>query len=280
MFIYLNGQFIEKEKAMISPFDHGYLYGLGVFETFRTYGGHPFLLMEHLNRLNAGLEELFITRTFEYEEVLSIIDKLSELNGLKDSYIRFNVSAGSGEIGLQTESYDEPTVIMFQKPLQILSGMVEKEAVVLELRRNSPETTYRLKSHHFFNNVAAKREVGPNPSKEGIFLAENGYIAEGVTSNVFWVKNGVLYTPAIETGILNGITREFVMQLAKQAGMLVEEGFYKKEVLEEADEIFFTNSVQEIVPVNQLEIKRYPGKKGKYVQKLNKLYQIKVYALR
>ncbi|MBS4197477.1 aminodeoxychorismate lyase [Lederbergia citri] len=273
MFIYINGQFLEKEKATISPFDHGYIYGLGVFETFRTYDGHPFLLKEHLERLNAGLKEMLISRTFEYEEVLQIIEKLSELNGLKDSYIRFNVSAGIGEIGLQTDFYDDPTVITFQKPLPYISGVVEKEAVVLELRRNTPETTYRLKSHHFLNNVAAKRELGSDPSKEGIFLTDKGFIAEGVTSNVFWMKNGVLYTPALKTGILNGITRQFIMKLASQAGMLVEEGFYKIDILEDADEIFLTNSVQEIVPVNKLKDSIYPGKNGEYFKKLSQIYK-------
>jgi len=276
MFIYLNGQFIEKEKAMISPFDHGYIYGLGVFETFRTYDGHPFLLREHLERLNAGLKEMLITRKFDYEEVLKIIEKLSELNGLKDSYIRLNVSAGIGEIGLQTEPYEAPTVIMFQKPLPPVDVIVEKEAVILEIARNSPETAYRLKSHHFFNNVAAKREMGSDTGKEGIFLTEKGFIAEGVTSNVFWVKNGVLYTPALETGILNGITRQFVMKLAQHAGMLVEDGFYDIDALIKADEIFITNSVQEIVPVKKMEGKSYPGMNGEYFNKLSKMYKNKL----
>ncbi|MCR2822133.1 aminodeoxychorismate lyase [Lederbergia panacisoli] len=277
MFIYLNGQFLEKEKAMISPFDHGYMYGLGVFETFRTYDGYPFLLEEHLGRLNAGLKELLITRAFEYEEVLEIIEKLSKLNGLKSSYIRFNVSAGVGDIGLQTEAYDEPTVIMFQKQLPSISKVVEKEAVILQLTRNTPETTYRLKSHHFLNNVAAKREVGSDSTKEGIFLTDKGFVAEGVTSNVFWVKNGVLYTPALQTGILNGITRQFVMKLAEKARMEVEEGLYKRYVLEEADEIFFTNSIQEIVPVMKMEEKHFPGKSGEYFNKLSQLYKRKIY---
>ncbi|MBS4220347.1 aminodeoxychorismate lyase [Bacillus sp. FJAT-49711] len=276
MFIYLNGQFLEKGKAMISPFDHGYMYGLGVFETFRTYSGYPFLLEEHLERLNAGLHELLITRTFKYEEVLEIINKLSELNGLEDSYIRFNVSAGVGDIGLQTESYDNPTIIMFQKPLPSISGVVEKEAVILQLTRNTPETTYRLKSHHFLNNVAAKREVGADPIKEGIFLTAKGFVAEGVTSNVFWVKNNVLYTPALQTGILNGITRQFIMKLAEKTGMVVEEGLYMKYVLEEADEIFVTNSVQEIVPVRKMEEKHFPGKNGEYFNKLSQLYKSKI----
>lgn len=273
MYIYLNGNFIEKDKAAISPFDHGYLYGLGVFETFRTYSGHPFLLDDHLDRLNSGLEELYINRKFHRDEVVDIIKELSKFNNIHDSYIRFNISAGAGEIGLQTEVYDEPTVIMFQKPLPSMEQLKEKEAVILKLPRNTPETVRRLKSHHFFNNVAAKREVGPDPGKEGVFLTEAGFLAEGVTSNLFWIKDSVLYTPALETGILNGITRQFIMKIAEMLGVAVEEGLFRESALQDADEIFFTNSIQEIVPVNQLGKRSFPGRSGIYVQKMNQLYQ-------
>ncbi|MCM3110992.1 aminodeoxychorismate lyase [Lederbergia lenta] len=276
MYIYLNGKYIKKEEANISPFDHGYLYGLGVFETIRTYQGHPFLLDEHLGRLNAGLDELNISKRFEYAEVLEIVEELSRLNGLQDSYIRFNVSAGVGEIGLQAEEYDSPTVIMFQKPLPQMERLKEKEAVVLKLRRNTPETATRLKSHHFFNNVAAKRELGPDPNKEGILLSESGFLAEGVTSNLFWLKDKVLLTPALETGILNGITRQFVLKLAERLEMTVNEGLYQAADLEKADEIFFTNSIQEIIPVHQLGLRKFPGKNGDYVKTLYQLYQNQV----
>ncbi|VEF48918.1 4-amino-4-deoxychorismate lyase [Bacillus freudenreichii] len=280
MYMYLNGNFIEKEKARISPFDHGYLYGLGVFETFRTYSGVTFLLEEHLERLNAGLAEMGIERAFEKGEVRAIIDELSGLNQLQDSYIRMNVSAGAGEIGLQTAPYTEPTIIFFQKELPPLEPLREKEAVLLNIRRNTPETEVRLKSHHFFNNMAAKRELGSDPGKEGIFLSEDGFLAEGVTSNLFWVNGGRLLTPAIETGILNGITRQFILRLATELGIRTEEGLYKWVELSEADEIFFTNSIQEIVPVNAFEGKSLPGKDGRIVQRLNELYQNYVSNLR
>lgn len=276
MYIYLNGKYLKEEEANISPFDHGYLYGLGVFETIRTYKGSPFLLDEHLERLHAGLRELNIGIRFEYAEVLKSIEELSRLNDLQDSYIRFNVSAGVGEIGLQTEEYTAPTIIIFQKSLSNIEKMKEKEAVVLKLRRNTPETTARLKSHHFFNNVAAKRELGSDPNKEGILLSEAGFLAEGVTSNLFWIKEEVLYTPALETGILNGITRQFVLKLAQHLGLKVKEGLYQTASLEKADEIFFTNSIQEIVPVHRLGSRTYPGKNGDHVKKLYQLYERQV----
>ncbi|MFD1707786.1 aminodeoxychorismate lyase [Siminovitchia sediminis] len=273
MFLYINGDFIDQKKAVISPLDHGYLYGLGVFETLRTYRGVPFLLEEHIYRLNAGLKEMGINQTLQTDAVSKIIRELSVLNGLKDSYIRINVSAGVGNIGLQTDTYTDPTFILFQKELPDADQLREKEAVILTLRRNTPESGFRLKSHHFFNNAAAKREIGPGAEKEGIFLSQDGYLAEGITSNLFWVNGGVLYTPSLETGILNGITRQFVMRLASETGIPIKEGVYRKSVLNEAEEIFFTNSIQEISPVRTFHGRRLPGKKGSFTQVLNKLYQ-------
>ncbi len=262
MFVYMNGSFVKKEEAVISPFDHGFLYGLGVFETFRIYNGHPFLLDDHLVRLNASLRVLNIEAEFTREESAKILEGILAKNNLKDAYIRFNVSAGIGEIGLQTESYLEPNVIVFAKPLPQPGSMSEKKAVLLELRRNTPEGTERLKSHHYLNNVLAKREAGPDMGTEGIFLTSEGFLAEGIVSNIFWYRDGILFTPAVETGILNGITRRFVIALARNAGIEVREGFYKKEEAEEAHEIFLTNSIQEIVPVTDFSGKSFPGKSG------------------
>jgi len=262
MFVYMNGSFVKKDEAVISPFDHGFLYGLGVFETFRVYNGHPFLLDDHLERLNASLRVLDIEADFTREESIRILEGLLEKNNFQDAYIRFNVSAGNGEIGLQTESYLEPNVIVFAKPLPQAGSMSEKKTVLLELRRNTPEGTERLKSHHYLNNVLAKREAGPDMDTEGIFLTSEGFLAEGIVSNIFWYRDGILFTPAVETGILNGITRRFVIALARNAGIEVREGFYKKEEAVEADEIFLTNSIQEIVSVTDFSGKSFPGKSG------------------
>ncbi|MBS8266995.1 4-amino-4-deoxychorismate lyase [Mesobacillus boroniphilus] len=273
MFVYINGRFVKKDEITISPFDHGFLYGLGVFETFRIYNGHPFLLDDHLERLNASLCVLNIEAEFSREETVNILDGLLAKNNFRDAYIRFNVSAGNGEIGLQTERYREPNVIVFAKPLSPAGGMSEKKALMLDLKRNTPEGTERLKSHHYLNNVLAKREAGPAMDTEGIFLTSEGFLAEGIVSNIFWYKEGVLHTPAVETGILNGITRRFVIALARNAGIEVREGFYKKEEAEAADEMFLTNSIQEIVPVTEFSGKSFPGKAGMLVNSLFGKYE-------
>lgn len=273
MFVYMNGRFAKKDEVTISPFDHGFLYGLGVFETFRIYNGHPFLLDDHLERLNASLGVLNIEAEFTREETVKILDELLAKNNLQNAYIRFNVSAGSGEIGLQTESYREPNIIIFAKPLPPAGGMSEKKAFLLDLKRNTPEGPERLKSHHYLNNVLAKREAGPAVDTEGIFLTSEGFLAEGVTSNIFWYRDGALFTPAVETGILNGITRRFVIALACNAGVEVREGFFKREEAENADEMFLTNSIQEIVPVTVFSGKSFPGKAGMLANSLFGKYE-------
>jgi 4-amino-4-deoxychorismate lyase len=272
MYIYLNGEYVKQSEAKISPFDHGFLYGLGVFETFRTYDGHPFLLHDHLARLKAGLRDLQIDYTLTREKALEIIDELLKKNELDNAYLRLNVSAGIGEIGLQVEDYKEPTVIAFMKPLPKQVEGLEKEAIILDCRRNTPEGFTRLKSHHFLNNIIGKREAGGNPAVEGIFLTKEGYIAEGVTSNLFWVKDNTLFTPSVETGILDGITRRFIMELAFRHGIQVQTGCFSLVELQTCDEAFITNSVQEIVPLSKINNILLQGNKGSLTLRLQQLY--------
>ncbi|KQL27420.1 aminodeoxychorismate lyase [Cytobacillus solani] len=273
MFIYMNGKIVGKEEAVISPFDHGYLYGMGLFETFRVYDGHPFLLDDHLERLNNSLEVLNMKVSYSREEIQSALRLLLAKNRLTDAYIRLNVSAGVGEIGLQPDPYLYPNLIIFAKPLPPSMIGQEKKAVILTLNRNTPEGVERLKSHHYLNNILAKREIGDMPECEGIFLTKEGFLAEGIVSNLFWLKENVLYTPAIETGILNGITRKLIIKLAQRNGIAVEEGFFQTAEAKKADEIFVTNSIQEIVPIYSFAGSEMPGNNGGFVQDLQKQYK-------
>ncbi|WP_078593230.1 aminodeoxychorismate lyase [Evansella clarkii] len=262
MFLYLNGDYIKSEEAAISPFDHGFLYGLGLFETFRTYHGHPFLLDDHFHRLHEGAKEVGIELPeYKREDTCRIIHQLLELNNLEDGYFRWNISAGEREIGLSSLNYTTPSTIVFVKPLPQQMPQ-EKEAVFLQTRRNTPEGLNRLKSHHFLNNLLGKRELGDQPGTEGIFLTENGDIAEGIVSNIFWVKKGTLYTPSRDSGALNGITRQFILRLAEKAGMNTEEGLYPPESLLTAEEAFISNSIQEITAISSAEGRKFPGANG------------------
>jgi 4-amino-4-deoxychorismate lyase len=273
MYVYINGDIVHKDEARISPFDHGFLYGLGVFETFRTYDGHPFLLDDHLERLNDSLQETNIAKVFTRDEVKEILYRLLEVNGLRNAYVRLNVSAGIGDIGLQTAAYGAPTIIMYMKPLSAPSFTKGKVGIILKTRRNTPEGTERLKSHHYLNNMIGKREIGSRADAEGIFLNEQGYVAEGIVSNIFWVKNETVYTPAIRTGILNGVTRQFVLAMLRALNIAYEEGFYPLTHLQQADEIFVTNSIQEIVPIYQIGDRAYPGADGIITSLLQKHYK-------
>ncbi|NEU32568.1 aminodeoxychorismate lyase [bacterium LRH843] len=259
MFIYINNSIVSKEQAKLSAFDHGFMYGLGLFETFRVEDGHPFLLDDHFQRLQEGLDSIGVEWRVTREDAVNIIQDLLKSNKLKDAYVRWNVSAGPGEIGLYTGTYTKPTTIVYMKPLPP-GPFKEKDAVILSLKRNTPEGPTRLKSHHYLNNVLAKRELGTAEHVEGIFLNEAGHVAEGIVSNVFWIKDEMVYTPAISTGILDGITRRFVLTLLEKQGIPARVGLYNPNELLSADAAFITNSIQEIVPLKNCNETHYNDK--------------------
>lgn len=271
MYIYINGKILPMEEAVISPFDHGFMYGLGAFETFRTYNGFPYLIDEHMERLHEALNELNINAVINTDHVINMVQALLQKNKLGDAYFRLNVSAGNGDIGLQTDSYENPAVILFTKPLPQSIASV-KELVLLKTVRNTPEGKQRLKSHHYLNSILGKRELKDPAGQEGVFLTEQEYISEGTVSNLFWYKAGTLFTPGLSTGILNGITRKWVLNASEKLNIPFETGNYKINELHDADEVFLTNSIQELVPVNRFEHIHFPGEKGRLFQKLKAKY--------
>lgn len=264
----MNGAYMPADELSISPFDHGFLYGAGFFETFRTYEGHVFLFTEHMNRLKQALADYRIAMPYEDDEILTVIRKLDEAADGRDGYFRLNVSAGVHDIGLAPNAYTKPNVIVFRKELPNVKQEASKEGVWLTTPRNEPESSVRHKSHHFLNNIGGRLELPSLKEYEGLFLTKAGFVAEGVTSNVFWVKDGELYTPSIETGILPGTTRKFVMRIAESIGVPVHEGFYLKEDVEAADELFVTNAIQELVPLHSIAEVKMPGAEGPYYRRL------------
>lgn len=254
-----NGQVMSSHEAVISVFDHGFLYGMGLFETFRTYGGQPWLLERHAARLAAGCRLLGIDYEPDLDRMRDGVGRLLEANGLTDAYIRWSVSAGEGAVGLPAGDYVQPEEIVYAKELQPDHPHTRpsKTLRLLNLRRNSTENgKVRLKSFHYMNNILARRELaasGAGPGAEGLFLDEKGHVCEGIVSNVFWLKDGILYTPSTESGALPGITRDYVLHLAALFGVPAREGLFPVHEAAEADEMFLTNSIQEIVPVAALE---------------------------
>ncbi|HEY4390123.1 MAG TPA: aminodeoxychorismate lyase [Paenibacillus sp.] len=259
-YIGVNGVPTPTAEAVLSVMDHGFMYGMGLFETFRTYGGRPFLLERHLERLEQGCRSLGIRYSLQLNQVVQEIGELLRLNELQDGYIRLTISAGEGPLGLPSEDYKNPAVIIYVKSLSPADSQLYvqgKSLWRLNTPRNTPEGEIRLKSLHYMNNMLAKRELREYThlragNDEGMQLTTDGYLAEGIVSNLFFVQDGKLYTPDIGTGILPGITRAFILELANQLELPFEEGYYRWDQLKEADEIFVTNSIQEAVPVTCL----------------------------
>ncbi|WP_017382097.1 aminodeoxychorismate lyase [Paenisporosarcina sp. TG-14] len=272
MWAWMNGEFVKADELRISPFDHGFLYGLGFFETFRTYEGQLFLIEEHVERLQKALDEFRIEVKLDVEMLVEIIDELNVRCVGTDGYFRLNVSAGVHDIGLAPAVYENPTIILFRKELPPLIRGKEKTAKWLNTRRNTPESEERHKSHHYANNVRARLELPSLAVQEGFFLTRDGHVAEGITSNIFWVQEDVLYTPSLETGILAGITRDWVLKNADKLGIRVVEGLFTPDKLEAAEEVFVTNAVQELVPILQLGSSRFAGRNGMLYTKLHELY--------
>ncbi|MGG4218574.1 aminotransferase class IV [Paenibacillus jamilae] len=261
-YIGVNGVLTEAAKAVVHVSDHGFLYGMGLFETFRTYRGVPFLLDRHLHRLKEGCRMLGIPFQPNEQQLTKYIQHLMAANGLDEAYIRYTVSAGEEALGLPSGDYTRPNHILFAKPLPSTNIQTRRSSVptalqLLRTPRNTPEGEVRLKSLHYMNNILAKRELQQYAEAirykaEGIMLTANGFLAEGIVSNLFFVRNNTLYTPDLSTGILPGITREFVLELANLRGIPCEQGLYRWDELKQADEIFMTNSIQEIRPVDLL----------------------------
>ncbi|KOR75813.1 aminotransferase class IV [Paenibacillus solani] len=259
-YIGMNGSIVEAADAFIPVMDHGLLYGMGLFETFRTYQGKPYLIERHLHRLMDNCGILGIPYHADPLRISRWISELMEANGLQDAYIRYTVTAGEGILGLPAGDYAKPSEILFAKELPAANPALYGNGRALRrlsLPRNTPESPVRMKSLHYMNNILAKRELSGYASRsdepeEGLMLTAAGEVAEGIVSNVFFVKAGRLFTPELGIGILPGITRSVVLELAMDLGIEAEEGRYSWDVLTEADEIFTTGSVQEIVPITTL----------------------------
>ncbi|WP_025684751.1 aminotransferase class IV [Paenibacillus maysiensis] len=261
-YIGVNGALTEAADAVIHVSDHGFLYGMGLFETFRTYKGVPFLLDRHLHRLAEGCQMLGIPFQPDKNQLTEHIHSLMVANGLNEAYIRYTVSAGEEAIGLPSGDYTRPNHILFAKPLpathiEAMGTTAVSALQLLRTPRNTPEGEIRLKSLHYMNNILAKRELqqyvtAVQHKAEGMMLTADGFLAEGMVSNLFFVRSGTLYTPDLSTGILPGITRGLILELAQARGIHCEQGLYRWDELRLADEIFMTNSIQEIRPVNLL----------------------------
>jgi len=270
--IYLNGRIVPRFEAKLSAFDHGFLYGYGLFETMRAYNGRIFRLDSHVTRLCCSAESIGLTHsiltTHEGEQSLKAACMATlEANEFKDARIRLTVSAGEGDMTPDTGTCAKPTVLITARTLA--PSPPEKyevgfKAAVSFLRRNSQSPLSRLKSVSYMENVLARMTARATGYDEAIFLNEQGYLAEGSTTNVFLVSHGELITPCFESGVLPGITREAVLEIARTSNIKATERWVELNELIEAQEAFLTNSILELMPLVSVEGRPIgSGKPGK-----------------
>lgn len=255
--VYINGDYVDSDRATISVFDHGYLYGDGVFEGIRAYNGVIFKLDDHLKRLYGMAKALLLEIPLTIEEMKDKVIETVRLNNLKDAYIRLVVSRGKGDLGLDPYKCSKPTVViiadkitlypesMYQNGLKIISSTY---------RRNSIQALDpQIKSLNYLNNILAKIEAVKAGYPEALILNQEGYVAECTGDNVFIVSNGMLFTSPSAVGALGGITRATVLDIAKQLGIPVEEKYFSLFNVYTADECFLTGTAAEAIPVVEVD---------------------------
>ncbi len=277
MWIYLNDKFVQEHDAVISVFDHGFLYGDGVYETIRSYGPRLFMRNQHLSRLFRSAEAIGLTIPIPLKEWADILHEAMARNKVgtdqQDAYLRITVSRGAGNIGLNPALCPSPTVVVMTKPLvPPASDLYEKgvNIIVASTKRNLPSALPpQMKTLNFLNNILAKREALAAGVFESILLNWEQHLTECTISNLFFVAGGRLRTPALECGLLDGITRGIVIRLAGELHIRVEEGHFTVDQLYQADECFLTNTSMEIMPVSMVDTRRIPsGNPGSVTSKL------------
>jgi branched-chain amino acid aminotransferase len=281
MLVYLNGRFVPRDEAWVSVYDHGYLYGDGIYETMRAYGGRIFLLGRHLSRLKRSADAIALQLPLPTEKIGDALVESLTVNKLREAYIRIQISRGAGEIGLDPALCPAPTMVILVKPFKDYPAELYENGVavtIVKTRRNHPlALDPSIKSTNFLNNILAKIESLRAGAYEGIMLNWKGHIAEGTISNLFLVRKGVLRTPSLETGILEGITRDLVLSLARRQQVPVEETLLRPRDMLKADECFITNTTLEIMPVTKVDGKLVgPGVPGPVTKKLLNAYRNEV----
>jgi len=255
--VYINGKFVPAEQASVSVFDHGLLYGDGVFEGLRSYSGKVFHLEEHVRRLYESALAICLEIPMSQAEMCEAIDLSVQTNGLDDGYIRAVVTRGAGTLGLDPNHCSNPQVIIIADTIALYpEEMYEQglEIVTASVIRNHPAAlSPRIKSLNYLNNILAKIEGLRAGCVETLMLNHKGEVAECTGDNLFLVRDGRLLTPPLDAGILGGITRDVVVELAQEAGIEVLKVALTKHDVYVADECFLTGTAAEVIPVVKVD---------------------------
>lgn len=257
LIVYIDGKFHPKADAKISVYDHGLLYGDGVFEGIRAYDNVVFRLKEHIERLYRSARSIMLQVPITHEQMITAVLSTLEKNKLKDAYIRLVVTRGVGDLGLDPRKCAKGTVIIIAEPAIALHSKEKKDngitAMVTWVKRDPVDaTSHEVKSLNYLNSVLAKIESNTAGVDEAICLDKTGFVSEGVAENIFIVKEDDLITPPTSTGALPGITRATVMELAEKLGYMVIERNVTPNELFTADEVFLTGTAAEITPVREV----------------------------
>ena len=274
LLVYIDGKFYPKSEAKVSVYDHGLLYGDGVFEGIRAYNGIVFKLKEHIDRLYRSAHPIFLKIPLTKAELTEAVLETLKKNKLKDAYIRLVVTRGIGDLGLDPRKCPKPTVIIITEPTLVLHSPEKLEkgisTVITWVRRNSVDAaTHELKSLNYLNSILGKIEANNSGVDEAICLDKTGFVCEGVGENIFIVRDGKLLTPPLSSGALDGITRAFVIKLAKKMGIEVIERNITPNELFTADEAFFTGTAAEVAPIHDVNGRVIgPGKQGPVTKRI------------
>lgn len=265
--VWINGTLYEKENAKISVYDHGLLYGDGVFEGLRSYHGKVFRLDEHLRRLWDSAQAIALTIPMTREALAKAINETLQVNNIRDGYIRLVVTRGAGSLGLDPNKTSDPQVIIIADFISLYPEKYYQEGLAIvtasTVRTNSASLSPRIKSLNYLNNIMAKLEGMQAGCVEALMLNHKGEIAECTADNIFLVRDGILWTPSKDSGILEGITRQAVLDLAREAGYITHEVPLTRHDVYIAEECFLTGTAAEVVPIVSVDSRKIgSGKPG------------------
>ena len=281
MKIFLNNQLVDAEEAKISVFDHGLLYGDGVFEGIRLYDKCIFKLEEHLMRLEMSAKALMLDIPMDREALAHAVCDTCNANGLENGYIRLVVTRGVGNLGLSIKNCNQPQLIIIADNIQLYpKEYYEKGLKIITVptrRNNSAALPPMIKSLNYLNNILAKIEAQNLGYQEAIMLNDQGYVAECTGDNIFMLKDGILYTPKIASGSLKGITREVVIDIAKELQIELIETEMTRYDTWIADEMFLTGTAAELIPIVEVDSRKIgDGQPGKVTAQFLDLFKAKV----
>jgi branched-chain amino acid aminotransferase len=259
--VYVNGRIVHAREAVISVFDHGFLYGDGVYETLRVYDGVVFKIDEHLSRLFRSAFLIGLSIPLDVNHLKIAIYETLIANALRNAYVRITVSRGKGPIGLDPDLCPAPTIVIFAQNFVEYPKEFYKHGlhlIVPKTRRNHKKAIDpQIKSLNFLNNILAKIEAKKMKAHEALMLNVNGCLTEGTISNIFFYKDRKLCTPSRDSGILEGITRGMILELCRREGIPVDKGLFMKRDLYSAEEVFITNTTMEVMPVSQVDAEHF-----------------------